>query len=64
MIIELNDGHGSYVCEFGHVHDYSKFDFDAAEREIADSNTKTYDSVEEMWADLDAEREDDESEHS
>ena len=22
--IELNDGYGSYICEFGHVHDYSK----------------------------------------
>ena len=30
--IELNDGHGSYVCEFGHVHDYGKSDFAAAER--------------------------------
>jgi len=24
--IELNDGHGSYLCEFGHIHDYSKLD--------------------------------------
>jgi DNA-damage-inducible protein J len=23
--IELLDGHGSYVCDWGHVHDYSKF---------------------------------------
>ena len=26
---ELNDGHGSYICAFGHVHDYSKYDFSA-----------------------------------
>jgi len=30
--VELNDGNGSYICAFGHVHDYSKFDFDAVER--------------------------------
>ena len=24
--IELSDGHGSYVCEYGHIHDYSKLD--------------------------------------
>ena len=23
--LELNDGHGSYICEHGHLHDYSKF---------------------------------------
>ena len=22
--VELNDGHGSYICAYGHVHDYSK----------------------------------------
>ena len=58
--MELNDGHGSYICEYGYVHDYSKFDFDAVEREISDPNTKIYDSVEEMWADLHAEDENDE----
>ncbi len=31
--LELNDGHGSYICEYGHVHDYSKFDFDADDSE-------------------------------
>jgi len=50
--LELNDGYGSYICEFGHVHDYSKFNFDAVEKEINDPNTKTYDNVDEMWADL------------
>ncbi|MCL2096512.1 MAG: type II toxin-antitoxin system RelB/DinJ family antitoxin [Oscillospiraceae bacterium] len=34
--IELNDGHGSYICEFGYVHDYSNFDFDAIENETAE----------------------------
>ena len=57
--IELNDGHGSYICEFGHVHDYRKFDFDSVEREIADPNTKQYDNPEEMWAYLNSEDDDD-----
>jgi DNA-damage-inducible protein J len=55
---ELNDGYGSYICEYGHVHDYSKFDFAAVEREIADPNTKRYSNLEEMWADLTAEGDD------
>ncbi len=50
--LELNDGHGSYICEYGHLHDYSKFDFEAAEREINDPNLKTYSSAEELFADL------------
>ncbi|MDR1706248.1 MAG: type II toxin-antitoxin system RelB/DinJ family antitoxin [Clostridiales bacterium] len=33
--MELNDGRGSYICEDGHLHDYSKFDFEAAERDLA-----------------------------
>jgi addiction module RelB/DinJ family antitoxin len=24
--VELFDGYGSYVCEYGHIHDYSKLD--------------------------------------
>ena len=55
--IELDDGHGSYICAYGHIHNYSKFDFDAIEREIADSSTKIYDSLEEMLTDLGAEDE-------
>ena len=57
--IELNDGFGSYICEYGHIHDYSKFDFAAMEREIADPNTKTYSSPDEMWDDLNTENDDD-----
>ena len=57
--MELSDGHGSYICEYGYVHDYSKFDFKAVEREIADPNTKTYNTAEEMWADFGVEDGDD-----
>ena len=56
--MELNDGHGSYICEFGYLHDYSKFDFDAVEREINSPDTKRYDNLEEMLADLNAEDDD------
>lgn len=52
---ELNDERGSYICEYGHVHDYSKFDFEAVEREIADPNTKKYSNLDEMLVDLSAE---------
>lgn len=48
-IMELNDGHGSYICEYGYLHDYSKIDFD----EIAkDTTGKTYDNVENLMKDL------------
>jgi len=50
--IELNDGNGSYICEYGHIHDYSKFDFEAVEREIADPATIKYSNVDDMWADI------------
>lgn len=55
--IELNDGFGSYICEYGHVHDYSKFDFEAVQRELSDPNLKTYGSVEELFSELDIEDE-------
>ena len=48
-IIELNDGHGSYICEDGHLHDYSKVNFD---EEIKDTEDKTYDSAEELFEEL------------
>lgn len=43
--IELNDGHGSYICEYGHLHDYSKIDFDEI---IKDTDGKNYNNVEEL----------------
>ncbi len=32
--LELNDGYGSYICEYGHVHDYGKHNFDSADSEV------------------------------
>ena len=55
---ELNDGQGSYICGYGHIHNYNKFDFNAVEREISDPNTKIYENAEEMCADLDSDDED------
>jgi addiction module RelB/DinJ family antitoxin len=57
--IELNDGHGSYVCEYGHVHNYKSFNVDATEQEINNPKTKIYDNTNEMWNDIDTELEDD-----
>lgn len=44
-IVELNDGHGSYICEYGYLHDYSKINFDEI---IKDTDGKTYNNIEEL----------------
>lgn len=51
-IIELNDGHGSYICEYGHLHDYSKINFEEIEK---DRDSKTYNNVEELMKDIEEE---------
>lgn len=48
-ILELNDGYGSYVCEYGHVHDYSKKDIDKI---MKNKDKKTYVSAEELMNEL------------
>jgi len=48
--IELNDGFGSYICEYGHLHDYSKLDLDSMEMA-----PKTYNSFREILDEIDAE---------
>ena len=52
---EIND---RYVCEYGQLHDYSSFNLEDYEKELA--NTKTYTNLSELWAGLDSECEDDE----
>lgn len=52
-IVELNDGYGSYVCEYGHLHDYSKVNFEKLEKEA--NNNKTYNNVDELMNDLEKE---------
>lgn len=44
-LIELNDGHGSYICEYGHLHDYNKINLDEI---IEDTDGNTYNNVEEL----------------
>ncbi len=44
-IVELNDGYGSYICEYGHLHDYSKINF---EEILKDVDKKTFDNVDEL----------------
>lgn len=51
-IIELNDGNGSYICEYGHLHDYSKINFEEIEK---DRSSKSYNNVEELMNDLEEE---------
>jgi DNA-damage-inducible protein J len=46
--IELFDGSGSYVCEYGHVHDYSKLSL-----ENLGETTGPFDSVEDAIRSLD-----------
>lgn len=43
--IELNDGYGSYICEYGHLHDYSKINFDEIEKDV---DERTFNNVEEL----------------
>lgn len=52
-MIELNDTHGSYICEYGHVHDYSKINFEELEKEA--KKNKSYNDVEEFIKDLEQE---------
>lgn len=49
-IIELNDGYGSYICECGHLHDYSKLNIKDIEKEA--KNNKSYNSAKEMMNDI------------
>ncbi len=48
--VELNDGFGSYICEYGHLHDYSKINFDELEKEA--HNNKSYNNANELIEDL------------
>jgi len=45
--VELNDGFGSYICKYGHVHDYSKFDFETIE---ADDTAGPFENMEDFKA--------------
>lgn len=44
-IVELNDGYGSYICEYGHLHDYSKTNFNEI---LNDVDERTFDNAEEL----------------
>ena len=52
--VELNDGNGSYICEDGYLHDYSKIDLKKLEEEA--KQNKSYNSAEEMFNDLEGEQ--------
>lgn len=44
-IVELNDGYGSYICEFGHLHNYSKLDVEKIEK---DMDARTFDNIDDL----------------
>lgn len=48
--IELKDGHGSYICRNGYVHDYSRLNLKEIENEAKEN--KTYNSAKEMIKDI------------
>ena len=47
---ELNDGKGSYICEYGHVHNYNKNNIEDIKKETQKS--KSYKSSKEMINDI------------
>ena len=51
--VELNDGYGSYICEYGHLLDYSKLNFKELEEEAR--KNKSYNSADELINDLEKE---------
>ena len=50
--VEINDGYGSYICEYGHLHDYSKIDFDEI---LEDKDERTFNNVDELKNTLEGE---------
>ena len=52
-VIEVNDGYGSYICEYGHLHDYSKL-----KGKLEESLNETegpFNSVDDLFKSLDDE---------
>lgn len=48
-VIELNDGYGSYICEYGHKHNYK----DSNILKVAeDTDSATYDTAQDMTKDI------------
>ena len=52
-IVELNDNYGSYICEYGHLHNYSKINFNELEEEAKEN--KSYNNAEELMKDIEKE---------
>ena len=55
---EIKDGYGSYICEYGQLHNYNKSKYESYEKELG--NAKTYTNLTEMWTDLDSDHDSDE----
>ena len=59
---ELNNGYGTYKCEYGHLHYFDSSKYESYEKEL--TSAKTYTNLTEMWADLDFEDDDEVSDKS
>ncbi len=51
-IVELNDGCGSYICEYGHLHSYIKTNFEEIEKDV---DERTFDNVDDLKEALEGE---------
>lgn len=52
-ITELNDGYGSYICEYNHLHDYSKIKVDDILKNV---DTRVFNNVDELKKALEEEK--------
>ena len=48
--VELNDNYGSYICNYGHLHDYSKVNLMELEKEA--KKNKAYNNANDMIQDI------------
>ena len=51
--IRISEGDGTYACDYGFAHDYSRFNLEEHEKEL--ETVKAYTNLDEMWADMDSE---------
>lgn len=43
--VRINDGNGYYICEYGHLHDYGKINFDEI---LKDVDERIFENIEEL----------------
>ena len=58
--VRISDGDDSYTCIYGFAHDYSSCNLEEYKKEL--ETTKAYTNLDEMWADMDAEEDENDDE--